>query len=458
MGKGKLTEGKIGLRLFKMSVPMFFGLIGFALFNFFDTKFVGELGEKPLAAISYTVITMLVMFALAFGLGTGITASIGKAIGEQDELKVKRLTTSGLILAIILGIFLSLIGFPTITPLFKLFGATNELLPYIFDYMELWYIGVPLIIIPIIGNSAIRAQGNTLIPAVIMGVCIIANIILDYGLIFGNLGMPRLEVFGASLATFISRFMTLVASLGFLHFKFKMISFKNFSVKIMIESWREILKIGLPAIGTQMVIPLAVALVTKLASEMEYPEQLVSTLQVASRVDFFAIAVIASLGSVLVPFIAQNFGSKKYNRIKQALKISRWFTLIWGTIMTLFFLYIHDDIGPAFMKEDQGEMFLQYMSEFYLLVPFTFVFRMLYIVETSSLNALQKPLITSVLTFVQMIIVYYPLAWGLSMFFGYKGIFYAFTIATILGGIVAVILNNNVLKPLGKLTSEKQQQ
>ena len=446
MAKGKLTEGKIGVTLIKMSVPMFFGMIGFALFNFFDTKFVGELGEQPLAAISYTVITMLTMFALAFGLGTGVTASIGKAIGEEDELKVKRLTTSGIILAIILGIILTLIGLPTIGPLFKMFGATDELLPYIFDYMELWYLGVPLIIIPMVGNSAIRAQGNTLIPAVIMGVSIIANIVLDYGLILGNLGMPRLEVFGASLATFISRLMTLFAGLAFLHFKFKMISFKHFSIKVMFKSWGEILKIGLPAIGTQLVIPVAVALVTKIASGMDNHEQLVSTLQVASRVDFFAIAVVASLGSVLVPFIAQNLGSQKYDRIRKVLKISRWFTVIWGTLMTIVFLLIHDEIGPVFMKEGQGEIFLQYMSEFYLLVPFTFVFRMLYVVETSSLNALQQPLITSVLTFVEMILVYYPLAWGLSSFLGYHGIFYAFTIATILGGIAAVILNNRVLK------------
>lgn len=446
MAKGKLTEGKIGLTLFKMSIPMFFGMIGFALFNFFDTKFVGELGEKPLAAISYTVITMLTMFALAFGLGTGVTASIGKAIGEEDDLKVKRLTTSGIILAIILGVILTLIGLPTIGPLFKIFGATDELLPFIFDYMELWYLGVPLIIIPMVGNSAIRAQGNTLIPAVIMGVSIIANIVLDYGLILGNLGMPRLEVFGASLATFISRLMTLFAGLAFLHFKFRMISFKHLSIKVMFKSWWEILKIGLPAIGTQLVVPLAVALVTKLASGMENHEQLVSTLQVASRVDFFAIAVIASLGSVLVPFIAQNLGSQKYDRIRKVLKISRWFTTVWGVLMTIVFLLIHDKIGPVFMKEGQGEIFLQYMSEFYLLVPFTFAFRMLYVVETSSLNALQQPLITSVLTFVEMILVYYPLAWGLSSFLGYQGIFYAFTIATILGGIAAVILNSRLLK------------
>ena len=177
MQKGKLIEGNIGASLLKMSIPMFFGMIGFALFNFFDTKFVGELGVKPLAAISYTIITVLIMFAIAFGLGTGVTATVGKAIGEHKESKAKNLTTHGLILSLTLGIIITLLGFPTIGWLFKLLGADNDLMPYIFDYMQLWYIGVPLIIVPIIGNSAIRAHGNTLIPALIMGICVVFNIL-----------------------------------------------------------------------------------------------------------------------------------------------------------------------------------------------------------------------------------------------------------------------------------------
>ena len=436
------------MSLVKMSIPMFFGMIGFAMFNFFDTKFVGELGVKPLAAISYTIITVLIMFAIAFGLGTGVTATVGKAIGENNESKAKNLTTYGLILSLLLGILITLIGFPTIGWLFKLLGASNELMPYIFDYMQLWYIGVPLIIVPIIGNSAIRAHGNTLIPALIMGVCVIFNIFLDYGLILGNWGMPKWEVFGASLATFVSRFLTLVASLLFLHFKFNMVSLKNFSFKEMLSSWFEILKIGVPSILTQLVIPLSVALIVKLASGMENNEQLVSTLQVGSRIDFFAIAIVASLGTVLVPFIAQNFGAKNYKRIKSALKISRLFTIAWGIVMTFCFVVLRNQIGPLFLKDKPDPIFFKYMSDFYLIIPFSFIFRMIFAIETSSLNALQKPIITGVLTFIELIIIYYPLALFLSIDFGYQGIFYAFVIANLVCGIAALIINSLVLKSI----------
>ena len=446
MQKAKLTEGPIAPSLIRMSVPMFFGMIGFALFNFFDTKFVGELGTDPLAALSFTVNTMLIMFALAFGLGTGVTASVAKAIGERDDLKVKRLTTDGLILGVVLATILTLVGYPTIEPLFKLFGASDDLMPYIFDYMELWYLGVPLIIIPMVGNSAIRSQGNMLIPAAIMGVSIITNILLDYGLILGNWGFPRWEVFGASFATFISRLFTLFAALGFLHFKFSMISFKAFNINGMFRSWWEILRIGLPSILTQLIIPIAVASVLKFASEFENGKQLVATLQTASRVDFFAIAVIVSLGTVMIPFVAQNLGAKKFDRINDALKITRRFTIVWGGLTTVLFILIREEIGPIFMQEKPDPIFFQYMSEFYWVVPYSFVFRMLFAVETSSINALQKPVLSGILTFAEMIVLYIPLAYSLgNSVLGYQGIFYAFVIATSLGGFAAYIVNKKLL-------------
>lgn len=447
MSKARLTSGPIGPNLLRMSIPLFFGMIGFALFNFFDSKFVGELGTNPLTALSYTVNTMLIMFSLAFGLGTGVTATISKAIGEGNELKVKRLTTDGLLLAVVLGLGLTAIGYPTIQPLFSAFGAGSDVMPFIFDYMELWYLGVPLIMIPMVGNSAIRAQGNTLIPAVIMGVSIVANILLDYAFIFGNWGFPRWEVFGASFATFVSRFLTLVAGLAFLNFKFKMLSFQGYSVKGMFANWWEILRIGIPSILTQLIIPLSIILVVGYASKFPNSKQLVSTLQISGRVDFFAMAVMVSLGTVLIPFIGQNLGAKKFDRINAALKISRIFALCWGVLMTVVFILFRHEFGPVFMDAGNPDpIFSNYMSEFYWVVPYSFVFRMFFVIDTNSLNAIQKPIFTGFLTFGQMLVLYVPLAMLFGNNFGYQGIFYAFVTATVFGAVAAWILNSKVLK------------
>ena len=90
------------------------------------------------------------------------------------------------------------------------------------------------------------------------------------------------------------------------------------------------------------------------------------------------------------------------------------------------------------------------LSDFYLIIPFTFIFRMLFVVETSSLNALQKPIITGVLTLIELIGIYYPVAVFLSQDYGYLGIFYALVIATVICGIAAVIINGLVLNSTWK--------
>ena len=111
-----------------------------------------------------------------------------------------------------------------------------------------------------------------------------------------------------------------------------------------------------------------------------------------------------------------------------------------------FFIVARDEIGPIFLKEKPDPIFFEYISDFYLIIPFTFIFRMLFVIETSSLNALQKPLITGGLTFVQLIVLYYPISILLSEDYGYLGIFYAFLIATVLCGIASVVINRLILK------------
>ena len=116
--------------------------------------------------------------------------------------------------------------------------------------------------------------------------------------------------------------------------------------------------------------------------------------------------------------------------------------------MTFCFVVLRNQIGPLFLKDKPDPIFFKYMSDFYLIIPFSFIFRMIFAIETSSLNALQKPIITGVLTFIELIIIYYPLALFLSIDFGYQGIFYAFVIANLVCGIAALIINSLVLKSI----------
>ena len=208
-----MLEGPVGPTLFRLTVPMIMGLVSIMLINIIDTFYIGQLGVKELAAISFTFPVVFTVMSVAFGIGIGTSVVVSRAIGKGDRAQVRRLTTDSLYLTVIAMVLVSALGLATIEPIFTAMGATEDLLPIIRDYMVLWYFGVGLVAIPIVGNNAIRATGDSRTPSVVMMVVAIVNAILDPFLIFGIGPFPKMGVQGAALATVIAYLCALLAGL-----------------------------------------------------------------------------------------------------------------------------------------------------------------------------------------------------------------------------------------------------
>jgi putative MATE family efflux protein len=288
--KARLTDGPVVKTLVNLTLPMMVGIIGMVTFNLVDTFFVGRLGTPELAAMSFTFPVILVVSSLAMGLGIGTAAVVSHAIGEGDHHKIQRLTTDGLLLAFLVVTAFSVAGELTIEPLFRGLGADDNTIHLIKKYMSVWYIGVPFVIIPMVGNNAIRATGDTKTPAAIMVVAVIMNLILDPLLIFGIGPFPRLELAGAALATVFARATTLAVSIMVLSRRENMITLKLPGLKEVINSWKQILYIGIPAAATNIILPVSIGIVTRLVSAFG-PES-VAGFGVASKIEMFALTII----------------------------------------------------------------------------------------------------------------------------------------------------------------------
>ncbi len=251
MNRARLLEGPIRKTIVSLTIPMSVGMIGMVIFNLVDAYFVGKLGTAYLAAVGFALPVVMLQGAISMGLGVGASSIISRAIGRGDVQQVQRLTVDSLGLSVILVIVLVLVGLLTIDPLFTFIGARGEMLALVRGYMAVWYLGVPFVVIPMVGNNAIRAAGNTVIPSAIMLIAIIVNGIFDPLLIFGVGPFPRLELRGAALATILARFTTMAASLLFLHFRFGMLTRVLPTRKQLATSWGQILHVGAPASLTQ---------------------------------------------------------------------------------------------------------------------------------------------------------------------------------------------------------------
>lgn len=439
--KPSYTEGNVSSILIKSSIPMIFGIGAAIAFNFIDTIFIARLGTLELAAITFTFPIVFLIIGVSMGMGMGASAVISKAYGENNLEKVKKLTTDGIVISFLSALIFVIIGLIFFEEVFLMMGASQEILPYIKEYMRIWYPGIVFITIPMVGNAAIRAIGDTKIPSLVMMIAVAINIILDPIFIFGLGFIPKMGLTGAAIATLFGRFISLIICLYFLIKKYDMLdlNFRNF-FKLK-ESFKEILYVGLPSSITNILMPVGMAIIISMVSK--YGEPAVAAMGAASRVEMLTMTIFMALGSVLGPFIGQNWGAKKSDRIFAAIKHSYLFSLVWGALMFLFFYVFKEEIA-IFVKDDFEVV--KYMVLFLSITPISIAFRGVMMVVSTSLNILKKPIMATVLTILHMFIIFIPLAYYLSDIFGFIGIFWASVISAFCTSIIGYFILNKHLK------------
>lgn len=428
----RMLEGPIGGTLVRMALPMVFGMAAVILFNVVDTLYVGRLGAIDLAAMSFTFPVVYMLMHVAVGLGVGLSSVISRVIGEGDHERVRRLTSDGLILANTAVVVLAIAGFVTIGPLFRALGAGDELLPLIESYMKWLYIGVGFLVIPIVGNSAIRATGDTKTPAIIMAVAGLVNIVLDPLLIFGLGPFPRLELEGAAIATVISWAITFVAAFWILGRRLKMIEFRIPRPAEMWRSWRAILYVGIPASATQVLVPVAAGIVTRIVAG--FGPAAVAAFGVGTRVEALAMIGVFSLGAALAPFIGQNFGARNCDRLRRAIRFCGVAALAIGAGCFVILAVLARPIAVMFSGEEEV---IAVIVRYLRIMPVAYAFHGFSLLVMSAFNALNRPITSAMLNFFRLFLFGVPLALLGARFVGVDGIFWGLVIANTLTAVIA---------------------
>ncbi|MCH8928662.1 MAG: MATE family efflux transporter [Candidatus Marinimicrobia bacterium] len=415
-----------------MALPMFFGIFGMIAFNLIDIYFIGQLGTLELAAVSFTFPVVFIIGSVALGLGIGTTTLISRAIGEGNSEQVKRITTDSLVLSVIIVGSVIGIGLISMDSVFTMMGASGEELLLIRDYMTFIYPGALFVVIPMVGNGAIRATGDMKTPAMIMGVAVLVNLILDPILIFGFGPFPRLELTGAAIATVISRAITFVVSLSVLHYREHMLAFTIPDIKEVWESWKSILYIGIATAGTQAVYPIGMGFIYRIIST--YGHGAVAAFGVATRIEALALVMMMALSSAINPFIGQNLGAQKFERVKEGIIYVNRFALKWGIVAAVILALVAKPFASVLHADAEV---ISIVSLFLWIVPISYGLYGIMMIANSSLNVLHRPLHATAIAFIQMFVMFIPLAFIGSELIGIKGIFGASMISKTVAGIGA---------------------
>lgn len=430
----RILEEPVGMTLIRLTVPMIFGILSMVIYNLTDTFYVGRLGREQLAALSFTFPVVLTVASLAQGIGMGAAAAVSRAIGGEDYRRVRRLAADSLVLGLLVVGLGALVGRLTIGPLFSLLGARGTVLEYTGEYMRVWYVGMVFVVVPMVGNSIIRATGDTKTPGLIMMLGALVNFIMDPLLIFGIGPFPALGIRGAAIATVCGRSFTFLTAMYVLVVREKLLAFEVPRIRELLASWREVMHVGLPNAGTRMIIPLGNGFITRVIAG--YGAAAVAGYGVATRIEFFSLAALNALAAVIGPFIGQNLGAGKPERVRTGFTVSGYFSLLAGGVLFLLYLPLAGRIAAVFNADPQvtaaAALYLRIVSAAYAAQGF-------YLVAAAGLNVLRRPFEAAGLSLLQMFGLSVPLALLGSRVYGIPGVFAAVGVSYAVTGLVSIL-------------------
>jgi len=432
--KPRLTEGPVGRHLVDMTLPVLLGITTMMAQGLIDTWFIGRVGDAELAAFGFSFPILMIVTSVAIGLGAGTSSVVARAIGANDHRRARRLSTDSLLLSFLIVAAVSFVGVLTIGPLFRLLGAPDDLIPLIRGFMTILYAGVPFIVVGMVGMASMRATGDTRLPSGLMILAAILNVILDPILIFGLGPVPAMGLNGAATAALIARASIFIGTLYLMRYRLDMVSFDRPDPVELRKSWRDILHVGIPAAGTNVIVPVGTAVITAMIAR--YGTDAVAGFGVASRLESMMLVVFYAMSAIIGPFVGQNFSAGNAERILRSLWLCTVFCLASGFVIAAL-LASSSGLLPGLFSDSDSVRGVT--SLFLWIVPISYGTYGMVMVMNASFNGLGHPMPAVYISVGRIVVLYLPLAFIVMRLFDIAGIFAAYAIANIVSGIGAYV-------------------
>ena len=430
-----LTEGSVFGHLMRLVIPMSFGITAMMLVGVVDAYWVGKLGTAQQAAVQFVFPVSMAVMSIAIGLGAGTVSVVARAAGRGDFSRTRRLATDAVCLSFVIVLAASALGVVSIDWLFPAMGATEEMMPYIREYMTIWFAGIVFVVGPMVASNLLRAIGDAILPSIIMVLAAVLNMALDPLLIFGFGPIPRMEVAGAATATLISNLAVFVIAMGLLIVREKLLDLSWPGFDELYWNWREIARIGAPAAGSNMINPLATSVV--FSATARFGEAAVAGFGVAARVEALAIIPLFALSGSIGPVTGQNGGADRVGRVREAFGSAFAFCVGWSVFIALILFFLGDWLAALFLPSPEGRA----VAELYWdVVPITVAGYGVAMAASAGFNGLGRPLYGVAINVLRGVVLLAPLAWiGGALAGGAHGVVYAVALANLTAGLIAAV-------------------
>jgi putative MATE family efflux protein len=243
----RLAVTALRKRIFSLAWPVILNNLLLTFVWIIDMVMVGRLGPAAVAAVGVSGQMFNMVMAIMLAVSTGTIALVARYVGAQEKERADTALGHSLVLGLVLSAILTVPTILASKSLFHLFGAEPAVTAAGVPYLRIVVAGTAFLAVAFVSAAALRGAGDTKTPLVIAIGANLVNVVLNYGLIFGKLGMPRLGVVGAGIGTIIAFMLEAAAFLYLLHRGNLVLALPRHLLRLEHSLVAKILRIGSPA-------------------------------------------------------------------------------------------------------------------------------------------------------------------------------------------------------------------
>jgi putative MATE family efflux protein len=428
-----LATASVKRLLWKLSVPAMTGMLTMALYNIVDTIYVGRgVGSIGLTGVIISFPVMTLLMALGQMAGIGAASVISRNLGSGDVRRAERALGNAMILTVGSGLIVTLVCLPNSTALLQLMGASDAVLPYAKDYLDVILIGAAFATYPMAMNNLVRAEGNARVAMNIMIFGAVLNIVLDPIFIF----LLHMGVQGAAVATVISHLATTVYVTRYFLSGQSTLRLSPPVLKLERSVFREVVAIGFPSF-IRMGAMSAIVLIINRTLGLYGGDLAIAAYGIVNRMMMFMGMPLMGIGQGLQPILGFSYGAKQLGRslevTRYALVVASAFSV--AAFVVLFFL---PGIVMRVFSDDGALIAIGVHASKYVFVAFFVVgFQIVGSIVFQALGHVGKTFVTSTSRQVLFLV---PLLLVLPRFLEADGVWLAFPIADALSALLVLFL------------------
>ena len=429
------TRGPIGKTMIGTAFAMLAGTLAMSGYNIVDTYFVGNLGKVPMAAMGFTFPVIMLIGCVFRGLGIGMMTTAAHAVGRGKKKKAAILISNGILLTAVLSVFLAIAGMMTSRWIFRIMGASEEALPQVVAYMDIWYFGCVTAALSMTGNDLLIAVGDSRRASLMMIIGLLLNGILDPIFIFGWGGVPAMGIRGAALATVAAQFIAAVLVLYLLWKQHRLLRFGPFPWRELKSSWNMVLRFAVPSSIGMLMMPIGSGIVTWITAR--FGDAAVAATAAAGRLEMVAFVFPMALGISITPMVGQNFGARLYDRIRACRKFAMRFAFLFLLGMAVIYFFAAEFLVRQFSPDPEVR---KIMVSCMHIIPWGFGMVEIHRYSGFFYTGCGRPAVSAWLNAFRILGLMIPFSLVALVFRSLDGLFYARLAADLCAGTVGFLL------------------